>query len=119
MSAGKLIGYIFSAIAIFFGVIFIWGAFGSEGQPSWIIVGTISVLIGFGIIWFVGRKETTGDEEVTVQIDLSGDVNLETLTCKSCGSPLSPEHISMVAGAPVVACPSCGTTYQLTEEPKW
>ncbi len=50
MSAGKLIGYIFAAIAIFFGVIFIWGAFGSEGQPSWIIVGTISVLIGFGII---------------------------------------------------------------------
>jgi len=25
----------------------------------------------------------------------------------------------MVAGAPVVTCPYCGTTYQLTEEPKW
>ena len=119
MSAGKLIGYIFSAIAIFFGVIFIWGAFGSEGQPSWIIVGTISVLIGFGIIWFVGNKLAPGDQEVKVQIDLSGDVNLEKLTCKSCGSPLSPEHIAMVAGAPVVSCQSCGTTYQLTEAPKW
>lgn len=119
MSAGKIIGYIFAAITIFFGVIFIWGAFSPEGQPVWLIIGTISALVGFGVIWFVGRKKLTGDEEVKVQIDLSGDVNLDTLTCESCGGQLSPEHVSLVAGAPVVACPFCGTSYQLTEEPKW
>lgn len=119
MSAGKIIGYIFAAIAIFFGVIFIWGAFGRDGQPVWLIIGAISVLVGFGIIWFIARKQATGDEEVKVQIDLSGDVNLDTLNCELCGGQLSPEHISMVAGAPVVACPFCGTSYQLTEEPKW
>jgi len=119
MSAGKIIGYIFAAIAIFFGVIFIWGAFSPEGQPTWIIVGAISALIGFGVIWFVGRKSKTEDQEVTYQIDLSGDVNLDTLTCQACGGQLSPEHVSMVAGAPVVSCPFCGTSYQLTEEPKW
>jgi hypothetical protein len=119
MSAGKIIGYIFAAIAIFFGVIFIWGAFSPEGQPAWLIVGAISALIGFGVIWFVGRKKTDSDQEVTMQIDLSGDVNLDTLSCKSCGGQLSPEHVAMVAGAPVVSCPFCGTSYQLTEEPKW
>jgi hypothetical protein len=119
MTAGKIIGYIFAAIAIFFGVIFIWGAFGPEGQPAWIIVGTISVLVGIGIIWLAGRKQTADQDEVKVQIDLTGDVNLETLTCESCGGQLSPEHVSMVAGAPVVECPFCGTSYQLTEEPKW
>ncbi len=119
MSAGKVIGYIFAAIAIFFGVIFIWGAFGPEGQPVWVIVGAISALIGFGVIWFVGRKTATSDEDLTLKIDLSGDVNLDTLTCKKCGGQLSPENITMVAGAPVVACPFCGTSYQLTEEPKW
>jgi hypothetical protein len=119
MSAGKIIGYIFAAILIFFGVIFVWGAFGSEGQPVWLIIGAISVLIGFGVIWFLGKKKPGEKEEVTVQIDLSGDVNLDTLSCQSCGGQLSPEHISMVAGAPVVACPFCGTSYQLTEEPKW
>ena len=119
MSAGKIIGYIFATITIFFGIIFIWGAFGPEGYPSNLIVGIISVLIGFGIIWFMARKQATGDEEVKVQIDLSGDVNLDILTCESCGGQLSPEHIAMVAGAPVVACPFCGTSYQLTEEPKW
>ena len=29
------------------------------------------------------------------------------------------KDIKLVAGAPVVTCPFCGTTYQLTEEPKW
>ncbi len=119
MSAGKIIGYIFAAILIFFGVIFIWGAFSSEPQPAWLIVGGISVVIGFGLIWFLGKKKTGEEQEVTLQIDLSGDVNLDTLACQSCGGHLSPEHISMVAGAPVVACPFCGTSYQLTEEPKW
>ena len=119
MSAGKIIGYIFAAIAIFFGVIFVWGAFSPEGQPAWIIVGTISVLAGFGIIWLVGRNKEAPDQEVKFQIDLSGDVNLETLTCQNCGGQLSPEHVSMVAGAPVVECPYCGTSYQLTEDPKW
>ena len=119
MSAGKIIGYISAAIAIFFGVIFIYGAFSPDGQPVWLIIGAISVLVGFGIIWFIARKQATGEEEVKVQIDLSGDVNLDTLTCESCGGQLSPEHISMVAGDPVVACPFCGTSYQLTEEPKW
>ncbi len=119
MSAGKIIGYIFAAILIFFGVIFVWGAFGSEGQPAWLIVGGISVVIGFGLIWFLGKSKLGEKEEVTVKIDLSGDVNLDTLTCQSCGGQLSPEHISMVAGAPVVSCPFCGTSYQLTEEPKW
>ena len=119
MSAGKLIGYIFAVIAIFFGVIFIWGAFSPEGQPVWLIVGAISVLVGFGVIWFAGRKSKTEEMDVTYQIDLSGDVNLDTLTCQSCGGQLSPEHVSMVAGAPVVECPFCETSYQLTEEPKW
>lgn len=119
MSGGKIIGYILAAILILIGVLFILGAFNQDGQPSWLIQGGAMVLIGFGIIWFVGRKKPGEEGEVTVQIDLSGDVNLDTLTCQSCGGQLSPDHISMVAGAPVVSCPFCGTSYQLTEEPKW
>ena len=119
MSAGKIIGYIVAAIAIFFGVIFVWGAFSPEGQPAWIIVGIISAMIGFGIIWFVGKKMVSDDEEVTVKIDLTGDIDLDTLTCKSCGGHLSSEHTSLQQGALVVDCPFCGTNYQITEQPKW
>ncbi len=120
MRVGKVIAYIFAAILIFFGVLFIWGSFSAQGQGGWIIVGLISVAIGFGLIWFAGRRQA-GDQpaNVTLNIDLPGNVQMDTLKCKSCGGTLSPENIKMVAGAPVVTCPYCNTTYQLTEEPKW
>lgn len=121
MSAGKIIAYIAAAILIFFGVLFIWGAFSPQGQAGWIPVGLISVGIGFGIIWFAQRQPASEQaaSQVTLQVDLPADVNLDTLKCQACGGVLSPDDIEMVAGAPVVKCPYCGTTYQLTEEPKW
>jgi hypothetical protein len=116
----KIIAYILAGILIFFGVLFFWSAFSPQGQISSMIVGVITVAIGFGLIWFASRRpqaETTTN--VTYKVDLSGDVNLETMKCKTCGGTLSPENVKMVAGAPVVTCPYCGSTYQLTEEPKW
>ena len=123
MSAGKIIGYIFAAILIFFGVLFIWATFSPEGQIGWLVVGVISVGIGFGVIWFASRRQPTAaggnGGGVTLNIDLPGDVSLETMKCQSCGGTLTMDNIKMVAGAPVVSCPYCNTTYQLTEDPKW
>ena len=73
----------------------------------------------FGLIYFAARQTGPQKQEVTVKIDLPGEVSMETIKCKSCGGALAPKDISMVAGAPVVTCPYCGTTYQLTEDPKW
>lgn len=123
MSAGKIITYIFAAILIFFGVLFIWATFSPDGQIGWLVVGVISIGIGFGLIWFAGRKtesdQTAQGENVTLKLDLPGDVNLDSMKCQSCGGVLTMDAIKMVAGAPVVSCPYCNTTYQLTEEPKW
>lgn len=122
MSAGRLIAYIGAAILILFGVLFIWATFSPQGTIGWLIIGLILVGIGFGLIWLASRgRQAAADQptEVNLKIDLSGDVNLESFTCQSCGSPLSSDNVKMVAGAPVVSCPYCGTTYQLTEEPKW
>ena len=120
MSAGKIIAYIAAAILIFFGVMFVWAAFGSNPQPAWICVGVISVAIGFGLIWLAGRsKPASASQNVTLQVDLPANVSMDTLKCQSCGGTLKPENIKMIAGAPVVTCPYCNTTYQLTEEPKW
>lgn len=122
MSAVKIIAYIAAAILIFFGVLFIWGAFSPDGSVSWIIIGLISVAIGFGLIWFAARRlpaSAASEQNVTLKIDLPANVNLDSLKCKSCGGVLSMDDIKMVAGAPVVNCPYCKTTYQLTEEPKW
>jgi len=116
----KIIAYIASAIFIFFGVLFVWGAFSPQGSAGWILVGGISLLAGFGLIFFASRsKPVNAGTNVTVNVDLPGNVNLESMKCRSCGGALKPENIKMVAGAPVVTCPYCGTSYQLTEEPKW
>ena len=121
MNALRTIGYIVAAILIFFGVLFIWGAFGTEPHPEWILVGVISVAIGFGLILlaYLSRPKGSSTQTVTYKIDLPANVNLDTLKCKSCGGALSANNIQMLAGAPVVTCPYCHSSYQLTEEPKW
>ena len=122
MNAVKIISYIAAAIFIFFGIMFIYATFSPQGQIGWLVVGLISVVIGFGLIWFASTRKALvagSGEDVTLKIDLPANVELDTLKCKSCGGVLKPENIKMVAGAPVVTCPYCGTTYQLTEEPKW
>ncbi len=123
MSAGKVIAYIFAAILIFFGVLFIWATFSPEGQLGWLVVGVISVGIGFGLIWFVARRKpglsAENGENISLKIDLPGDVNLDSMKCQSCGGAITMDNIKMIAGAPVVSCPYCNSTYQLTEEPKW
>ena len=122
------IGFILAAILILFGVLFILGSGSPEGQPGWLATGSIMIVIGliivaggFGIVYYARRKsqDATAESQVTLKIDLPGDINLETMKCKSCGGVLSPDNISMVAGAPVVNCPYCKTSYQITEEPKW
>lgn len=121
MSVGKIIAYIAAGILIFFGVLFIWAAFNPEGQTSYILVGLISVAIGFGLIWLAGRRgpATAAGENVTLTLDLPADVELDEFQCRNCGGDLTMDNVELVAGAPVVKCPYCGTTYQLKEDPKW
>jgi len=120
MSAARIIAYAAAAILLLFGVLYILGAFSEAGSASWILVGLILVGISFGLIWLASRRRAEpGQTEIIQKIDLSGKVNLERLTCRNCGGALTADNIKMVAGAPVVSCPYCNTSYQLTEEPKW
>jgi hypothetical protein len=116
----RTIGYIVASILIFFGVLFIWGAFGAQGQPGWIVIGIITVSIGLVLFYFTSKKpKTTADSNITLKLDLPANVNLDTIKCRSCGGTLSAENIKVINGAPVVTCPYCSTVYQLTEDPKW
>jgi hypothetical protein len=113
---------------ILIGILFLWasGAGGNEASGR-VVVGLLTscvgmLMIGGGVVlaWLALRPKP-GDttQNVTLKVDLPGDVNLETMKCQSCGGALTMDNIQMVAGAPVVNCPYCKTTYQLTEEPKW
>ena len=127
-SIGAVILFIGAAIFIIFGFLFILGSSGATGQTSWvgtgailIVIGFVLVALGFVAIWLARRRsaQAAADQAPIYKIDLPGNVQMETIKCKSCGGALAPENIKMVAGAPVVTCPYCHTTYQLTEEPKW
>ena len=120
MTAGKLIAYLAAAILIFFGVLFIWATFSPQGTLGWLFIGLVSVGIGFGLIYLASRRPAPAPEgETTLNLVLPGEINLEKLQCKNCGGTLTADDIKIVAGAPVVTCPYCGTSYQLNEEPKW
>ncbi len=43
-----------------------------------------------------------GDQAVNLNLDLPGEVGMDTIKCKSCGGPLSSEDVKMVAGAPLL-----------------
>lgn len=123
MSAGKIVGYIISGILIFFGVIWLWSAFAPDtGNPiGRLAVGVILVGVGLAIIVVIKMREPKPEQRVVVEqkIDLSGDIELETLQCKNCGAELDKKSITLAEGAVIVSCPYCGTSYQMVEEPKW
>jgi hypothetical protein len=121
MTPGRIIAYIAAAVFVLFGAAFLYGAFSPDGSPSWILVGLGSLGAGFALIWLAGRRGAAQGQagEIVQRIELSGDVSLESFQCRNCGGKLSADNVKMVAGAPVVSCPYCGTSYQLEEAPKW
>ncbi len=122
MSAGKIIGYTVAAILVFFGVLFVWAAFSPEGETGWILVGVISVVVGLGIIGLIKFREPKPAQpprEIIQKIDLSGEIEMETLKCQKCGGELQKDSITVKEGAVFISCPYCGSAYQLVEEPKW
>jgi len=121
MKAGKIILFVLAAFALVFAFLFFLGAGGQAGGGVGAIwTAIVLAAVGFVLIFFatrVGKSEA--QQNVTVNIDLPGEVGMDTIKCKSCGGVLASKDVKLVAGAPVVTCPYCGTTYQLTEEPKW
>ena len=121
MKAGKVILFVLAAFSLIFSFLFFLGAGGTTGGVNfiWFAIGLAAV--GFGLIFFATRMKpgTAAGDNITVNIDLPGEVSMDAIKCESCGGVLTKKDINMVAGAPVVTCPYCETTYQLTEEPKW
>jgi predicted RNA-binding Zn-ribbon protein involved in translation (DUF1610 family) len=123
--AGRIIGYVVAGILILFGVLYLWSipAAGSSQIVSRLIVGVVSLGIGVVIIWVVRTRGPAPVQQITqqvdVQLEMGADVNVEKLKCQSCGAELSKDNVSLVQGAVMIKCPYCGSTYQLTEEPKW
>ena len=111
-----------------YGILSVVGSTSAQGNSSWLsfgigfsIVGAVFLAGGIGLIVFaIRQKGAAGSgDTITYKIDLPSQTKVEQMKCKSCGGGLKADNVKMIAGAPTVDCPFCGTTYQLTEEPKW
>ena len=110
-----------------YGALSVIGSTSSQGGSNWLAfglgfacVGIFFLAGGAGLIYVALRgTKTEVVQQVTMKVDLPGETKIEQMQCRSCGGALKAENIKMLAGAPTVECPFCGTTYQLTEEPKW
>jgi len=108
--------YLLSGMVGLLGLIFLIASGQGNTLPR-MIIGL--VLIATAVVIGAIVRAKLPEQRIIQQIDLSGDVSTEQLTCKACGAPLSKENITVKAGAIIVDCPYCGTSYQLEEEPKW
>jgi Zn finger protein HypA/HybF involved in hydrogenase expression len=112
----KIASYVIAALLAVLGFIFLTG---SQGQIIRLVIGVV-LLVGAGAVIYLFRSKPQVTQNTVVQkIDLSGDVNLETVKCKVCGAPLAKDSLEVKAGAIFVTCGHCGSTYQFEEEPKW
>lgn len=123
---GAIVLFLIGIGLLCFGLLYVWASFEPGAPGSWIVIGLITSLFGLltlggGVVVLVinARRTAAAGGNVTLKVDLPANVSMDTLKCRSCGGTLKSENIQMVAGAPVVTCPFCDTTYQLTEEPKW
>lgn len=127
LSIGAGILFLIGLCLVAYGVLNVIGSTSASGSGSWLsygvgfgIVGVLFLAGGAALVYAAVRgQKTEVVQQVTMNVDLPGDTKVSAMTCRNCGGTLKPENIKMVAGAPWVVCPYCGTTYQLTEEPKW
>jgi len=121
MKAGRIVLFVLAAFSLIFSFLFFFGSGGRTGGFNYILIALGFAVFGFLFIFFATRMkpQSESSQNVTVNIDLPGEVGMDTIKCKSCGGVLTEKDIKLVAGAPMVTCPFCSTSYQLTEEPKW
>ena len=127
LSVGAGLLFLIGACLVGYGILSVIGSTSTSGSSNWLSYGIVFSLVGVlflaggaALVYAVMRgQKTEVVQQVTMNVDLPGDTKVTQLNCHNCGGVLKPENVKMVAGAPMVECPYCGTTYQLTEEPKW
>jgi Zn finger protein HypA/HybF involved in hydrogenase expression len=115
----KLIAYPLAAFLTFFGIMFVVAGASGSGNILTIVVGVILLVSAIAFLWLAMMKPKPIETTLVQKIDLSGDVNIEQMKCRSCGGILNKDSISVRAGGIFINCPYCGSAYQLEEAPKW
>ena len=114
----KLVVYLLATGLAILGGLFVVAA-GQGNAVVRIAIGVVCLGAAAALVALVRLKPTHETHVHHTQLDLSGDVSLQEITCKQCGATLSQKSISVKAGAVFVACEFCSAEYQLEEAPQW
>jgi predicted Zn finger-like uncharacterized protein len=122
MKALAIFGGIAAAVLFFFAVIFALASsyigLTAQAAQSRILTSGILFIVGLAVIvgiYYITRKP----KMVIQQLEVSGQMKAAQIKCPNCGGGISADQIKIVSGVPYVKCPYCGTTFEVTEEPKW
>jgi len=122
MKAITILGAIAVAVLFFFAVIFALASsyigLTAQAAQSRLLTSGMLFIVGLAVIvgvYYVTRKPKT----VIQQLEVSGQMKAAQIKCPNCGGSINADQIKIVSGVPYVKCPYCGTTFEVTEEPKW
>ena len=117
MKVITLFGAIAVAVLFFFAVVF---ALAASVQATLIRLTISGMLFTIGIAIVVGIYYTTRKPKTVIQkLEVSGQMKAASIKCPNCSASIDANRIKIVSGVPYVTCPYCGTTFEVTEEPKW
>ena len=110
-----VLGAIAVAVLFFFSVIF---ALASAYDPQRLITSALLFIIAIAIVF--GIYYTTRKPKTVIQrLEVSGQMKATSIRCPNCGASVDANLIKIVSGVPYATCPYCGTTFEVSEEPKW
>jgi predicted Zn finger-like uncharacterized protein len=117
-----ILGGVAAAVLFFFALIFAWSISAVSDSPalaqSRLFTSFLLFIVGIVVIavtYYFTRKPKT----VIQQLEVSGQMKAAQIKCPNCGGSINADQIKIVQGVPYVKCPYCGTTFEVTEEPKW
>lgn len=117
-----ILGAIAVAILLFFSVIFALASSASTvtAQVAQTRLAISGMLFIIGIAIVVGIYYTTRKPKTIIQrLEVSGHMKAVPIKCPNCSASIDTNRIKIVSSVPYATCPYCGTTFEVTEEPKW
>jgi predicted Zn finger-like uncharacterized protein len=117
VKAITILGAIAVTVLFFFAIVFALAA-SVQATTTRLVTSGLLFIIGLAVIvgiYYVTRKPKT----VIQRLEVSGQMKAEAIKCPNCSASIDANQIKIVSGVPYVKCPYCGTTFEVTEEPKW
>ena len=117
VKAITILGAIAVTVLFFFAIVSALAA-SIQATATRLITSGLLFIIGLAVImgiYYVTRKPKT----VIQRLEVSGQMQAAAIKCPNCSASIDANQIKIVSGVPYVKCPYCGTTFEVTEEPKW